>query len=96
MSITSCNSVGYARIEIMKGKYKKLYRSTTDRIFFGVLGGFGEYFDIDPVILRVFYMGFSVFTALAPGILVYILMAFIVPIRPLVIHEKVEVKDTAQ
>lgn len=33
---------------------KKLYRSNNDRLLAGVIGGLGEYFDIDPVLLRVF------------------------------------------
>jgi phage shock protein C len=32
---------------------KKLYRSTTDKMIFGVCGGLGEYFTIDPVIVRI-------------------------------------------
>jgi phage shock protein C len=32
---------------------KKLYRSNTDRIIAGVCGGIAEYFDIDPVIVRI-------------------------------------------
>ncbi|MFA5208531.1 MAG: PspC domain-containing protein, partial [Candidatus Paceibacterota bacterium] len=27
---------------------KKLYRSKTNRVIFGICGGLGEYFDIDP------------------------------------------------
>jgi len=33
---------------------KKLYRSTKNRVFAGVLGGLGEYFDVDPVVLGWF------------------------------------------
>jgi len=37
-----------------KIKYmKKLYKSDTNKVFAGVIGGIEEYFDIDPVILRV-------------------------------------------
>jgi len=32
---------------------KKLYKSDTNKVFAGVIGGIEEYFDIDPVILRV-------------------------------------------
>lgn len=65
----------------MKTYNKKLFRSSENKVFAGVMGGFGEYFDIDPVLLRVIYVGFSVFTAVFPGILAYILMALIMPVR---------------
>lgn len=60
----------------MKTYNKRLYKSKDDRIIFGVMGGLGEYFDVDPVLLRVAYLGLSVFTALVPGIFTYILYGF--------------------
>ena len=36
---------------------KRLYRSNTNRVIGGVCGGIGEYFNIDPVLVRV---GFAV------------------------------------
>lgn len=65
----------------MKTYNKKLFRSSENKVFGGVMGGFGEYFDIDPVLLRVIYLGFSVFTGVLPGILAYLLMASIMPVR---------------
>ena len=35
---------------------KKLYKSSSDSVVFGVLGGFGEFLNIEPVILRLFYV----------------------------------------
>ena len=32
---------------------KKLYRSEYDKMFLGVCGGLGEYFGIDPTIIRL-------------------------------------------
>lgn len=32
---------------------KKLYRSRQDRVFAGVCGGIGEYFDIDSSLVRI-------------------------------------------
>jgi phage shock protein C len=32
---------------------KRLYRSRTDRVIWGVCGGLAKYFDIDPTIVRV-------------------------------------------
>ena len=36
---------------------KKLFRSSTNKVIAGVCGGIGEYFDIDPTIVRI-VMGF--------------------------------------
>lgn len=56
---------------------KKLYRSTTHRILAGVCGGLGEYFDIDPWIVRIFFVLIH-----GAGLLIYILMAILVPESP--------------
>lgn len=69
----------------MKTYNKRLYRSEDNKIMFGIMGGFGEYFDIDPTILRAIYIVVSVFTAIFPGIIAYILMAMVVPKHPDVI-----------
>ncbi|OGL77532.1 hypothetical protein A3J43_02790 [Candidatus Uhrbacteria bacterium RIFCSPHIGHO2_12_FULL_54_23] len=50
---------------------KKLYRSCTHRVIAGVCGGLGEYFDVDPVIVRALFVvaalggGFGVLAYLA-------------------------------
>ncbi len=72
----------------MKTYNKKLYKSRENRIIFGVMGGLGEYFNIDPVLFRVVYVGFMVFTVVLPGIIAYILMAIVMPNRPPIIYEK--------
>lgn len=60
---------------------KRLYRSERNKVIAGVLGGMGEYLDVDPVLLRLFYVAVTVFTAIFPGIVVYIFAIFIVPGR---------------
>lgn len=57
-------------------KNKKLYRVDEGKVLFGVCTGFGEYFDIDPVLVRV---GFAFFSVMGFGILAYILCAIIMP-----------------
>lgn len=57
---------------------KRLYRSTTNRMVAGVIGGIGEYFRIDPTILRlgfVVLLFFSLFTAA----LIYLAAVVIIP-----------------
>ena len=36
----------------MSNQYQKLYRSRENRMLGGVCGGLGEYFDIDPTLVR--------------------------------------------
>jgi phage shock protein C len=61
---------------------KKLYRSDTNRVFGGVIGGIGEYFNVDPVLLRVSYILLAVFTGFIPALIAYFLFLFIVPRKP--------------
>jgi phage shock protein PspC (stress-responsive transcriptional regulator) len=56
-------------------KNKKLYRSNNNKILFGVCGGLGEYLNIDPNIIRLLWL------LLFPSFFVYIIMAFILPIK---------------
>lgn len=58
---------------------KHLYRSEKNKIFAGVLGGIGEYFAIDPVIVRLAYVAFTAVTGGAPGIIIYLIAIFVVP-----------------
>ena len=57
---------------------KKLKRSSTDRIIAGVCGGVGEYFNIDPVIIRIIWVLLS-FMPGGPGFLAYLICALIIP-----------------
>ncbi|MEJ2707733.1 MAG: PspC domain-containing protein [Anaerolineales bacterium] len=65
----------------MSEPYRKLYRSRTHRMIAGVAGGLGEYFGIDPTLVRLAF----VFTALAggPGLVAYIIMMIVIPEEPL-------------
>lgn len=58
---------------------KKLYRSKENKVLAGVIGGIGEHFDIDPVILRIIWILLVVFTAFVPGIIVYFFAVLIIP-----------------
>lgn len=72
---------------------KKLYRSRENRVWKGVLGGFGEYFNIDPVLLRVIFILFVLISGIFPGVIAYIIAIFIVPESPFQIpKETVKVK----
>jgi phage shock protein C len=59
---------------------KKLYRSRNERIIAGVCGGIGEYFDIDPVIIRIITVLLVLFGG--GGLLAYLVAIFIIPLEP--------------
>ena len=60
---------------------KRLYRSHTNKVLAGVCGGLGEYFGIDPVLIRLFWLLVVIFSGVIPGIVAYIFAIFIVPKR---------------
>ena len=57
---------------------KKLYRSN-DKKLCGVCGGIAEYFDMDPTIVRILWVIFSL--AGGCGLLAYLICALIMPKR---------------
>jgi phage shock protein C len=59
---------------------KKLYRSKRNKIIAGVCAGIAEYFNIDPTIVRLIYILLTIFTAVAPFVIIYLIMWIIVPV----------------
>jgi phage shock protein C len=47
----------------------------------GVCGGIAEYFSLDPTLVRIAYFLATFFTAFIPGLIVYIALAIIMPVR---------------
>lgn len=58
---------------------RKLYRSRTDKMLCGVCGGIGDYFHIDPTIVR---LGWALLALSGTGLLAYFLAALIIPQEP--------------
>lgn len=56
---------------------KKLYRSSTNKVLGGVCAGLGNFFAIDPVLIRIIFIFFLVFGG--GGLLVYIILWLIIP-----------------
>lgn len=50
-------------------------------MFAGICGGVGEYFEVDPVLIRLFWVVILMTTGVLPGILAYVVATFIVPER---------------
>ncbi|MDD5428323.1 MAG: PspC domain-containing protein [Candidatus Omnitrophica bacterium] len=61
---------------------KKLYLSDTDKKIGGVCGGLGEYFDIDPTLVRVIFILIALLS-LGLGVLAYILIWMVIPRKPM-------------
>ncbi len=58
---------------------KRLYRSNTNKVLAGVMGGFGEYANIDPVVIRAVYIILTVFSGVFPGLLTYFILMLVIP-----------------
>lgn len=61
---------------------KKLYRSRTDKVIAGVVGGLAEYFAVDATALRLLVIFITIATGVFPGVITYILAIFIMPQQP--------------
>ena len=59
---------------------KKLYRSKKNRMIAGVCGGLGDYFNIDPTLVRLLFV--LVGLAVGGGFLLYLLLWLIMPEEP--------------
>ena len=59
---------------------RRLYRCDHDRKLAGVAGGIAEYFDVDVSLVRILWIVSIFFGGF--GILLYILMALVVPLEP--------------
>lgn len=57
---------------------KRLYKSTKERMIFGVAGGLADYFEVDPVLIRLVLVLLA-FGSGGAVILVYIIAAIIMP-----------------
>jgi len=68
---------------------KRLYRSRSDRMIWGVCGGLAKYFDMDPTIIRAIAV-LSIFLG-SVGIWAYIILAIVVPLED---SKAAEPKDT--
>jgi phage shock protein PspC (stress-responsive transcriptional regulator) len=67
---------------------KRLTKSKNERMLFGVCGGIGEYFGIDPTFIR---LAFAALALHGIGIVLYIILAIIMPSK-----EKFEMVPSTQ
>ena len=81
---------------------KRLYRSRTDRMLWGVCGGLAKYFNVDPTRVRGVFVVLALMSGI--GIIAYIILAIVMPLEGSksatpgeVVRENVEeIKESAQ
>jgi phage shock protein C len=56
---------------------ERLTKSKTERQLLGVCGGLGEYFEIDPTLIRLAFVALTLFDGI--GLVIYIVLAIIIP-----------------
>lgn len=59
---------------------KKLYRVPSKGMIGGICVGLGEYLDLDPTVVRLIFVLLT-FAGLS-GVLIYIIMWLIIPVKP--------------
>ena len=62
----------------MSNDYKELRKSTTNKTLCGVCGGIGEYFKIDPTLIRLLWIVISL-SSLGLGVIGYFIAAVVIP-----------------
>ncbi len=67
----------------MEKPYKRLYRSKKEKILLGLMAGLGEYFRIDPIILRIAIVALLFLTQAGLAVpVIYLIFALLVPYNP--------------
>ena len=61
---------------------KKLHLSDTDKKIFGVCGGIGETYDIDPTLVRLATVFLCMATGVLPLLVTYLVSWMIIPEKP--------------
>lgn len=55
---------------------RRIFKSRRNRVFFGVCGGIGEYFNIDPTLVRLLFVLLGCTTT---SLFIYIIAAIVIP-----------------
>lgn len=66
---------------------KKLYRAKERKIG-GICSGLGQYFGIDPTLIRLLFIFLCIFTAVLPMVIAYLIGCWIIPNEPAKVHHK--------
>ncbi len=60
----------------------RLYRSADDRMLAGVCAGIGDYVGTDPSLVRVLYALAAIMTGIVPLLIIYVVLAIVIPEEP--------------
>ncbi|MCL1817147.1 MAG: PspC domain-containing protein [Clostridiales bacterium] len=60
---------------------KRLYRSEKNKMLAGVCGGLGDYFNVDPTLIRLAWVVITIFPSCGFGLIAYIIAAIVVPVE---------------
>ncbi|BBN98260.1 PspC domain-containing protein [Sporolactobacillus terrae] len=60
---------------------KRLYKSSDNRMLTGVLGGIGEFFHVDPTLVRLGFVVLALVTVVFPCLIGYFIAYLIIPER---------------
>lgn len=60
---------------------KKLYKDPNKKMVSGVLAGIADYINVDVTIVRIIYVILSFASTVFPGLIVYIILALIMPTK---------------
>jgi len=58
---------------------KRLYLSDTDKKIFGVCGGIGETYNVDPTLIRLGMVFLALITVVLPVVIAYVVAWIIIP-----------------
>ena len=72
---------------------EKLFRSRRTRVIAGVSGGLAQYFNIDPVIVRILFVVLTIMHGMGP--VIYIILWIAVPEEPFAQAYGINTDDTA-
>jgi len=67
----------------MSTAYRQLYRSRDNRMLGGICAGLGEYFNIDPTLIRLTFVFFTLIGFGGAMLIAYLVMLIVVPEEPL-------------
>jgi len=60
---------------------KRLYKSEDDKMLTGVAGGVAEYYEVDPILVRLIGIFIALITGIVPMALMYLIAAIVIPKR---------------
>ena len=66
----------------MTNDYPRFYRSRSDRMIAGICGGLGDYFNIDPTLIRLGFVFLSLIGFAGAAVVAYLVMLIVVPEVP--------------